>query len=473
MRIKVYVEGGGEKKLLRSKCRQGFSNFFQKAGMEGRMPSVVASGSRRDAFDDFCAALRSPGKYDFIVLLVDSEDPIAAGSSPWQHLKARDSWNQPLDATDDQVHLMVQCMEAWFLADKDCLIAYYGNGFNQNALPASQDIENIAKNDVLNGLKNATRSGVSKDEYGKGQHSFDILAQIDPDKVVAASPHAKRLVDTLEGKSRITGLINACFAPTEHLFTKDPPCNHPSPLKCHMKNQTTANSAPQWNVCTIYGTLMKTAAMNSSATSNTHPSKDSRENPTSLAATHPKYSASTAPITSGTHADAQKARPSDTKTPPTTSPLSIGTSGTSGMPPAKTAFTGKNRDQPSRAHQKANLAGAQTAPPTSSSGKTNTTSTTRHTAKSFRAVTRVPSPSPPPTLPMDPGRDWVGPLLNPADPTTGIATAYTIPFPSSTKAKSTCITKARPVKNAAAQTSSALKALPLPTIQRDLIKNHR
>ncbi len=200
MNIKVFVEGGGETKALRTKCRRGFSNFFQKAGMEHHKPSVIASGSRRSAFDDFRAAVHRAKKDEFIVLLVDSEDPIAAGSSPWQHLKARDSWNQPSDATDDQVHLMVQCMEAWFLADKDCLVAYYGNGFNQNALPARQDIENIAKNDVLNGLKNATRSGVSKGEYGKGQHSFDILAQIDPDKVVAASSHAKRLVDTLKAK---------------------------------------------------------------------------------------------------------------------------------------------------------------------------------------------------------------------------------------------------------------------------------
>ena len=201
MRIKVFVEGGGETNLLRRKCRQGFSNFFRKAGLEGRMPSVVASGSRRDAFNDFCAALRRPGKYDFIVLLVDSEGPVVAGSNSWQHLKARDNWGQPSGTTDDQVHLMVQCMEAWFLADKDTLITYYGNGFNQNALPARQDIEKIPKDDVLNGLKNAT-SSVSKGEYGKGQHSFDILAQIDPDKVIAASPHAKRLVDTLKAKIR-------------------------------------------------------------------------------------------------------------------------------------------------------------------------------------------------------------------------------------------------------------------------------
>ncbi len=199
MRIKVFVEGGGETNLLRRKCREGFSKFFSKAGLEGRMPRIVANGSRRDAFDDFRAAVRGAKKDDFIVLLVDSEGPVTTG--PWQHLKKNpDNWDQPSETTDDQVHLMVQCMEAWFLADKDTLAAYYGNGFNQNALPARQDIERIPKNDVFNGLKNATRSGVSKGEYEKGQHSFDILAQIDPDKVVAASPHAKRLVDTLKAK---------------------------------------------------------------------------------------------------------------------------------------------------------------------------------------------------------------------------------------------------------------------------------
>ena len=201
MRIKIFVEGGGETKLLRTKCRQGFSKFFSKTGLEGRMPSIVASGSRRNAFDDFRAALRSPGKYDFIVLLVDSEGPVTTG--PWQHLKKKpDNWAQPAGATDDQVHLMVQCMEAWFLADRDTLATYYGNGFNQKVLPAHQDIEKIPKDDISNGLKNATRSGVSKGEYSKGRHSFDILAQIDPDKVVAASPQAKRLVDTLKAKAR-------------------------------------------------------------------------------------------------------------------------------------------------------------------------------------------------------------------------------------------------------------------------------
>ena len=201
MRIKIYVEGGGKKKDLKTTCRQGFSNFFRKAGMKGRMPSVIASGSRQDAFNDFRTAVHKAKKEDFIVLLVDSEGSVTTGTGPWQHLKKKpDNWDQPSGTTGDQIHLMVQCMEAWFLADKDSLAAYYENGFKRNALPARQDIEKIPKDDVFNGLKNATRR-TSKGEYEKGQHSFKILEQIDPKKVIAASPHAKRLVDTLKTKA--------------------------------------------------------------------------------------------------------------------------------------------------------------------------------------------------------------------------------------------------------------------------------
>ena len=95
---------------------------------------------------------------------------------------------------------MVQCMEAWFLADKDCLTAFFGQGFNRNLLPAMREIEEVTKNDVLVGLRNATRQS-RKGEYGKGRHSFDILERINPAKVLAVSPHAKCLIDTLREKA--------------------------------------------------------------------------------------------------------------------------------------------------------------------------------------------------------------------------------------------------------------------------------
>lgn len=193
----LYVEGGGYGKALRTECRKGFAQFFSKAGLKGRMPKIHACGSRQNAFDDFRHALNKPGNDRFIVLLVDSEGPVARNSGSWAHLNQRDGWKRPEGAADNGAHLMVQCMEAWFLADRDSLGTFFGQGFNRNALPARTDIEAIPKNDLLNGLRNATRQCKPKGEYAKGQHAFAVLSETDPARVLEASPRAKLLVDAL------------------------------------------------------------------------------------------------------------------------------------------------------------------------------------------------------------------------------------------------------------------------------------
>ena len=145
--------------------------------------------------------LRKASTDEFIVLLVDSEEGVEGDIGPWAFLKRRDNnWNKPDGTSDDNAHLMVQCMEAWFLADRDTLALFFGHGFRANALPNRSDVENIPKPDLYNALRGATRDS-RKGEYGKGQHSFDLLAQLNPQKVIAASPYAKRLVDTLLSKS--------------------------------------------------------------------------------------------------------------------------------------------------------------------------------------------------------------------------------------------------------------------------------
>ena len=155
---------------------------------------------RNTAFGKFRMALESRKPEEFIVLLVDSEGPVAIGSGPWQHLTGRDGWVRPQDATDEHAHLMVQCMEAWFLADVECLAEYFGEGFNRNALPQRREIEEIAKREVLVGLQRATRRS-EKGKYGKGRHSFEILVRLDPGRVLAVSPHAVCLIDTLREKT--------------------------------------------------------------------------------------------------------------------------------------------------------------------------------------------------------------------------------------------------------------------------------
>ena len=99
---------------------------------------------------------------DFVMLLVDSEGPVAAGIGPWAHLRSRDGWIPPWSVTDDNTHLMVQCMEGWFLADRETLGSYFGAGFRASALPGeATDVERIPKNDALNGLQSAAK-GSSK-----------------------------------------------------------------------------------------------------------------------------------------------------------------------------------------------------------------------------------------------------------------------------------------------------------------------
>jgi hypothetical protein len=201
--VRVYVEGGGSRnKALQVKCRNAFSEFFRKAGLGGRLPKVIPGGGRKQTYDDFCTALNDPKNDAFTMLLVDSEAPVAEGVGPWTHLRNRqdDGWNRPADATDEHAHLMVQCMEAWFLADLQTLSRVFGNGFRPSALPRRADIEQIPKRDLLRRLENAARDSRTRRGYKNGRDSFQLLEELDPEKVTAASPHAKRLVDVLKAK---------------------------------------------------------------------------------------------------------------------------------------------------------------------------------------------------------------------------------------------------------------------------------
>ena len=164
------------------------------------MPRVVACGSREAAYDRLCTALGRSNELAAI-LLVDSEEPITKPSSSWAHLRKRDNWKKPEGAKDDNAHLMVQCMEAWFFADKEALAKYFGQGFKPDALSKRPKVEAIPKVDIEQGLKNATRQCKRKGQYNKGHHSFAILSHLDPEKVTAASPYAKRLIEALHKKS--------------------------------------------------------------------------------------------------------------------------------------------------------------------------------------------------------------------------------------------------------------------------------
>ncbi|MBB5064288.1 DUF4276 family protein [Granulicella mallensis] len=193
MTIKIYVEGGGDNKDTIARCKQGFAEYCKKIAPAKQQPKIIACGGRDQAFTRFKTAVQNGKAGESCALLVDSEGPVRPDSPPAIYLQTHDGWNFA-HLPGHQVFLMVQAMEAWFLADRNALIAYYGAAFRPNALPGDErHIETISKDDLEPCLVNASRATKTKGSYHKTRHAFALLAEINPDKVAAASSHAAAL----------------------------------------------------------------------------------------------------------------------------------------------------------------------------------------------------------------------------------------------------------------------------------------
>ncbi len=198
MKVHVFIEGGGDQDKTVTACKKAFRLFFEKALGDAPSPRLSACGSRDDAFRDFRRKVEQD-RETFAVLLVDSEDPVTEGASTWGHLQRRDGWTSSVNIASDQVHLMVECMEAWFLADRQILIDHYGRDFRANSLPRNPNPEQISKRDLMDGLSRATRD-TTKGEYHKTRYGFPILEKLDPAAVRARCPHADALLSLLAAR---------------------------------------------------------------------------------------------------------------------------------------------------------------------------------------------------------------------------------------------------------------------------------
>ena len=194
--VAIFMEGGGQGREFRTPLRAGMDVFLRELKETARAKSwrwnLSCSGSRNAAFKDFEIARRRGG-HTLVVLLVDAEGPVSA--SPRDHLSAKEGWNMG-DSNDDAIHLMTQTMETWILADSEALADYYGQNFAQNALPKSDDLEKVSKEDVEQALKQATRK-TQKGAYHKIEHASDLLELIDPKKAREKCRHCDRLFSVL------------------------------------------------------------------------------------------------------------------------------------------------------------------------------------------------------------------------------------------------------------------------------------
>lgn len=195
--IRIYVEGGGDKDS-KARLRIAFGRFLEPLQNRARQKrirwQVIACGSRSDTFTSYRVDLpRFPET--LMLLLVDAEGPL--NGSPSAHVVSEGAARELAGLPDEQVHLMVQAMEAWIAADPAALKQYYGQGFHASALPRAKNIETVAKQQLFTALDAATR-GTQKGRYHKTHHAPDLIAILSPATVRGRAPHCERLFVTLE-----------------------------------------------------------------------------------------------------------------------------------------------------------------------------------------------------------------------------------------------------------------------------------
>ena len=194
--VAIYMEGGGRGSGTKAALRRGMDTLLGPLKQAARNKSMrwklVCCGPRDVAFRSFRNAARN-GEAAIVLLLVDAEGPVATG--PCEHLQARDGWDM-IDVDAQSVHMMVQTMEAWIVADGDALRGYYGQSFNAGAVPRATDLESVAKSEVEGSLRRATKH-TGKGPYHKITHASDLLQRVDAEKVKARCRHCRRLFDEL------------------------------------------------------------------------------------------------------------------------------------------------------------------------------------------------------------------------------------------------------------------------------------
>lgn len=199
--VAIYMEGGGPGRSGRAALRQGMDHFLGPLKLAARRRSLswklVPCGSRSEAYRRFRNACENADPDETRILLVDAEAPVTL--APRAHLRERvgDRWDLGF-ASDDTVHLMVQLMETWLVADPVALADYYGRGFNAARLPERLDLEEEPKASVERALEEATRR-TGKGAYHKIRHASELLKRLDQERVKARCRHCNRLFEALDG----------------------------------------------------------------------------------------------------------------------------------------------------------------------------------------------------------------------------------------------------------------------------------
>ena len=191
--VTLYMEGAG-KREQDIQLRKSMRSFLEKElGDQAKKIKIIPSGHQNDTIKNF-KQHNDPEKTAY--LLVDSEQEITASTTAILHLQNKQPTYRKLwkETADKQVHLMVQKMESWFLADLEGLRKFYGDSPAQ--LKPPQNVETLSKKEVDAVLRTCIKF-TKKKQYEKS-HGHVLLGYINPKKVRKASYFCNHFFSTLE-----------------------------------------------------------------------------------------------------------------------------------------------------------------------------------------------------------------------------------------------------------------------------------
>lgn len=206
--IAIYIEGGGDTANTKAQLRLGLDALLtpqKNAARKKRLGwKLVLCGGRDVTFKAFQHATKV-AKSEIVVLLVDAEEAVKTANATGRvaHLAKRDQWDMT-GVTAEHVHLMIQCMEAWIVADPAALEAYYGKEFNPKVLPKRTALDDEPKKDIYAALEAATKA-TQKGCYGKIKHASDLLSRLNTTTVAQRCASFQQFTQwldaTIEGAS--------------------------------------------------------------------------------------------------------------------------------------------------------------------------------------------------------------------------------------------------------------------------------
>ncbi len=192
----MYVEGGG-KGAPGNDLKVGFQNgLFNELRLRGRDNGVElsfrAGTGQGQTTKLFLAALRND-PHCVNVLLVDAEGPVDGNAI--DHIrKTHKSFDAPKQG---DLHLMVQAMEAWFVADSEAVRRVFGSKAKTDHLGMILDVERTTVKELQAALHKAAAETPAR-RYQKALHQRSLLEAVRVENIKGRCPHFMRFHAHLE-----------------------------------------------------------------------------------------------------------------------------------------------------------------------------------------------------------------------------------------------------------------------------------